>query len=66
LLRLKAATLVKFSFINDDHDISQLPVWVKTAKRVTDGHLLRLAKSNGAVLATLDRGIPGALLIPAH
>jgi uncharacterized protein len=66
LLRLKAATLVKFSFLNDDHDISQLPVWVKTARQVTDGHLLRLAKANGAILATLDRGIPGALLIPAH
>ncbi len=64
LLRLKAATLVKFSFLNDDQDISQLPIWVKTARQVTDGHLLRLAKSNDAILATLDRGIPGALLIP--
>ncbi len=66
LLTMKAANVLKFSFIPDSHDISQIPAWVRTANQVTDGHLLQLAKANGAILATLDRGIPGALLIPAH
>lgn len=65
LVRLKKADVLKFTFIADHHDITHLPSWVKTAKQVTDGHLLELAKANGAALVTLDRGIPGALLIPA-
>ena len=65
LVRLKKADLVKFTFIVDHHDVTHLPHWVKTAKQVTDGHLLALAKANGAALVTLDRGIPGAVLIPA-
>jgi predicted nucleic acid-binding protein len=32
--------------------------------KLTDGHLLELARHHGAKLATLDTGIPGALLIP--
>jgi hypothetical protein len=44
--------------------ISTLPSWVKSPAQTTDGHLLQLAKANGAVLATLDAGIPGAYLIP--
>ena len=62
--RMKNAGAIKFSFIADQHDASHLPGWVKTAKQVTDGHLLELAKAHGAALATLDRGIPGATLIP--
>ena len=34
--------------------------WAQT----TDGYLLALAKAHGGALATLDRFIPGALLIP--
>jgi len=64
LARLKADTSVQFKFIADTHGISDLPPWVKTAKQVTDGHLTQLAKANGTVLATLDRKIPGAYLIP--
>lgn len=64
LLRLKKTSVLKFSFIPDTHDASQLPAWVKTAKQVTDGHLAELADANGAVLATLDGKIPGAFLIP--
>jgi hypothetical protein len=52
--------------IADTHDISHLPEWVKTPKQITDGHLLQLARANGAVLATLDRRIPGAFLIPTQ
>jgi uncharacterized protein len=64
LLRLKARHGEVFTFIADDHDATRLPGWVKGPKQVTDGHLTQLAKAHGAVLATLDRGIPGAFLIP--
>ena len=64
LLQIKARHADVFTFIADDHDASRLPGWVKGPKQVTDGHLVQLAKANGTALATLDRGIPGALLIP--
>ena len=61
---LKASAAYSFSFLNDDHDVSKLPLWVKSAKHTTDGHLLELAKANGYTLATFDENIPGAFLIP--
>ncbi len=64
LLRLKKTGALAITFIPDDHDISHLPAWVKTSKQTTDGHLVRLASANTAVLATLDGKIPGAYLIP--
>jgi uncharacterized protein len=64
LQSLKSARDFRFTFIPDNHDISHLPRWVKTAKQITDGHLSNLAKSNGAVLATLDEKIPSSFLIP--
>jgi uncharacterized protein len=64
LLRLKETDTVRFTFINDTQDVSQLPSWVKTARQVTDGHLADLAKAGGALLATLDRKIPGSFFIP--
>lgn len=64
LVQIKARHAGVFSFVADDHDASRLPGWVKGPKQVTDGHLAQLAKENGAALATLDRGIPGAFLIP--
>ena len=64
LLKLKASHAIKFTFIPDDHDISRLPGWVKTARQTTDGHLAELARTNRAVLATLDGQIPRAFLIP--
>jgi predicted nucleic acid-binding protein len=64
LRRLKAAPSVNFTFIPDAQDASHLPSWVKTAKQTTDGHLTQLAGATGAVLATLDRRIPQAFLIP--
>lgn len=66
LLRLKTANTLKFTFLPDAQDISELPDWVKTPKQITDGHLAQLAKANGAILATLDGKIPGAFLIPAE
>jgi uncharacterized protein len=64
LLRLKQIDAFRENFIADDHDLSRLPDWVKTPKQITDGHLLELARANGATLATLDEKIPGAFLIP--
>jgi uncharacterized protein len=64
LLRMKANAAQPLTLLADGNDISVLPAWVKTAAQITDGHLLELANANGAVLATLDQGIPGAFLIP--
>ena len=64
LLGMKANAAQPLTFLPDGNDISALPVWVKSPWQITDGHLMQLAKSNGAVLATLDKGIPGAFLIP--
>jgi predicted nucleic acid-binding protein len=64
LLSLKTNSKLAFTLLPDGNDISSLPAWVKTPKQTTDGHLVQLASANGAVLATLDAGIPGAYLIP--
>lgn len=64
LQRLKASGKIPFAFVVDDQDVSKLPAWVKTSRQTTDGHLAQLARSKNALLATLDRGIPGALVIP--
>jgi predicted nucleic acid-binding protein len=53
-----------FVFFDDGLDANHLPAWVARSKQVTDGHLLQLAKHHAATFATLDEGIPGALLIP--
>ena len=52
-------------FIEDGLSGIDLPAWVAKSAHVTDGYLSELAKAKGAVLATLDAGIPRALLIPA-
>jgi hypothetical protein len=64
LLRMKKAQVLTFSFITDSHDISYLPVWVKSPRQTTDGHLVELAKASEAVLATLDEKVPGSYRIP--
>ena len=64
LMRLKEARGPRLIFIRDEHDISHLANWVKTPKQITAGHLSKLAIDNGAVLATMDEGIPGSYLIP--
>lgn len=51
------------AFLPDDVPGDRLPAWVQTPAQTTDGHLLALAAKHGAKLATLDTGIPGALLI---
>lgn len=55
---------IRHEFLPDDQDALQWPAWCRTAGATTDAHLLALATAHGAVLATLDRGIPGAHLIP--
>jgi uncharacterized protein len=62
--RMKATSPLKFTFITDDHDCTHLPDWVNTPKQLPYGHLVGLAKGNGAVLATLDGKIRSAFLIP--
>lgn len=62
---LKGSQSYDFKLLVDDHDASQLPIWVTGSKQTTDGHLLELAKANGFVLATLDERIPGAFVVPA-
>ncbi|MGA2249132.1 PIN domain-containing protein [Terracidiphilus sp.] len=64
LATLKAGSTLQFEFIADNNDSSRLPAWVKMPSQTTDGHLLELAKTSGAVLATLDAQIPGAFMIP--
>jgi hypothetical protein len=64
LLEMKANRTQPLTFLADGIDISALPAWVKSPKQTTDGHLVQLASTNEAVLATLDEGIPGAFLIP--
>jgi predicted nucleic acid-binding protein len=63
LMRLKEARVARFTFTPDQHDVSHLPTWVRTAKQITDGHLSKLASASGAVLATMDENIPGSHLI---
>ena len=58
LLGFRAAR-AKTGFVNDDRRSQHLPSWVKTHAQVGDGHLLSLAESCGAKLATFDQGIPG-------
>ena len=52
-------------FIPDDLRGSALPAWCKGAARTTDAYLLALATAHGAKLATLDKGIPDAFVVPA-
>jgi predicted nucleic acid-binding protein len=64
LLRLKENRARQIEFVADGEDIASLPTWVSTPAQTTDGYLAQLATANTAVLATLDKGIPGAYLIP--
>ena len=60
---MKKSSRVPFDFVPDSVAIEKLPPYVRTPAQLTDGYLLQLAKANGAKLATLDAGIPGALRI---
>jgi toxin-antitoxin system PIN domain toxin len=60
---LKESSRVPFELIPDHLGADRLPTFVISAKQVTDGHLLELAKEHSMQLATLDKSIPGAFLI---
>jgi len=64
LLRMKNAGAFRSNFVADDHELTHLPTWVKNPRQITDGHLAELARAKGGALATLDRRIPRAFLIP--
>lgn len=64
LARLKAALPFPTPFFSDGLSAQELPSWVRAPRQTTDGHLAALAKAHGAMLATLDGKIPGAILIP--
>lgn len=49
-------------FLPDDLGATEWPDWCGSAARTTDAHLLLLAQRHGLELATLDAGIPGAML----
>jgi len=51
-------------FIPDDLHTHRLPAWVRKSAQTTDGYLLALARFHDGYLATLDRFIPDAVLIP--
>jgi predicted nucleic acid-binding protein len=52
------------TFLSDHLPAENFPPWCKSPNQITDAHLLRLAESHDAKLATLDQKIPGAFLIP--
>jgi predicted nucleic acid-binding protein len=60
---LKSSSKILFEIVSDDLGASHLPSFVKSAQKVTDGHLLELAAHHSMKLVTLDRGIPGAQFI---
>lgn len=64
LCRLKSE--LGLILLADDVEANRQPSWVTRSAQTTDGHLLELATVRGARLATLDDGIPGALLIPDY
>ena len=61
---LKESSRIPFELFVDLLGAARLPSWVRGAKQVTDGHLLELAEEHAMHLATLDKGIPKAFLIP--
>jgi predicted nucleic acid-binding protein len=64
LAALKATKPIPFDIVGDRIGVEDLPSFVRTPSKLTDGHLLALAKHHEAQLATLDSGIPGSHLLP--
>jgi len=57
LRQLKASPKHVFEFLPDTLGVDAMPAGVKRPSRLTDGHLLKLAKVGNATLATFDCGI---------
>ncbi len=64
LSALKGSSTIPFEMLNDAIGADRLPTFAKTHSKLTDGHLLELARENHAQFSTLDTGIPGAALLP--
>ena len=64
LARVKATSIISFTFFADDVGGDRLPSWVRQPKQATDGHLVELARAHKGMLATCDQKIPGAFVIP--
>jgi toxin-antitoxin system PIN domain toxin len=64
LAMLKASSAIPVEILPDAVGVDKLPAFAKTPNKLTDGHLLELARHHGVQLATLDAGIPGAVLLP--
>jgi len=64
LRKLKSSPGRAFEFLPDTLGADVMPAYVRRPMELTDGHLLELAKTSGAKLATFDTKIPGATLLP--
>jgi predicted nucleic acid-binding protein len=64
LFALKDSSSVPFQMIGDALGADQLPAFARTPNKLTDGHLIELARQNGVQLVTFDHGITGALMPP--
>lgn len=62
--QLKKSSRVPLELLADDLGVNRLPGFVRTPSKLTDGHLLELARRHQAQFVTLDTGIHGAVLIP--
>lgn len=63
LASLKASSPIGFKLWTDALGVDTLPRYVRKTSELTDGHLLELARANGAQLATLDGSIPDAIVV---
>jgi predicted nucleic acid-binding protein len=61
---LKESSRIPFEMLSDYLGADRLPTHVTGVKQITDGHLLELSAEFSMRLATLDKGIRGAFLIP--
>jgi len=63
LAGLAQSSKTPFVRIIDSIGVAKMPKYVRTPSQLTDGHLRELAHLAGSQFVTLDKGIPGALLI---
>lgn len=64
LAGLKASSRIPVEILADDLGADRLPAFARSPGKLTDGHLLELARKHGAEFVTLDVGIPGAIVVP--
>lgn len=64
LVALKRSSSIPLSLLPDGIGADRMPAFVAKPQSITDGHLIELAHESGTKLATLDKGIPGAFVLP--